>query len=220
MAVVKSRYGLCIAGLVLGLTGHAHASLDYAAWADSNKDGSWTRLAERAVSAAALPRLTPTDIGFFCPRYPALANHERQKFWVGLLSAMAKPESNFQPQRYYREKFVDRRGEPVISRGLLQISIESANQKRYSCAIPYPAKLHDPATNLHCGAKILALWVSTDGVIAHSTKVAPTTSTPQGGGRYWSVLRSNKGHLPQIAAFTRQLPFCQSTRSPRPTYGR
>lgn len=221
MAVAKPNFGvLFTALLLLGLSGHANASLDYAAWAGSNKDGSWTRLAERAVSAAALARLTPTDIGFFCPRYPVLANQERQKFWVGLLSAMAKPESNFQPQRYYREKFVDRRGEPVISRGLLQISIESANQKRYSCAIPYPAKLHDPATNLHCGAKILARWVSADGVIAHSSKSQPTASLHLGGGRYWSVLRANKGHLPQIAAFTRQLPFCQAKRPARAAYSR
>jgi hypothetical protein len=220
MASDAPKYGVFIAGLLLGLACNANASLDYAAWAGSNKDGSWTRQAERAVTAAALPRLTPADIGFFCPRYPALAKQERQKFWVGLLSAMAKPESNFQPQRSYREKFADRRGEPVISRGLLQISIESANQKRYSCAIPYPAKLHDPATNLHCGAKILARWVSTDGVIAHNAKLPAQAAAHLGGGRYWSVLRTNKGHLPQIAAFTRQLPFCQSNRPTRHSYGR
>lgn len=215
MATDASKNGRLFASLLLAVVCNTHASLDYAAWAGSNQDGSWTRLAERAVTAAALPGLLPADIDFFCPRYPALAKQERQKFWVGLLSAMAKPESNFQPQRYYREKFVDRRGEPVISRGLLQISIESANQKRYSCAIPYPAKLHDPATNLHCGAKILALWVSTDGVIAHNETLPSRNKVHLGGGRYWSVLRSNKGHLPQIAAFTRQLPFCQSNRPSR-----
>jgi hypothetical protein len=189
----------------------SQASLDYAAWADSNKDGSWTRIAERAVAASTLPKLHPQDVRFFCPSYAGLSTKERKKFWVGLLSAMAKPESNFQPQRYYQEKFTDRKGKPVISRGLLQISIESANQKRYSCGVPYPAKLHDPATNLQCGTKILARWVSTDGVIAKRSvpRQAPS-STYYGGGRYWSVLRADKGHLTNIAAFTRQLPFCQS----------
>lgn len=204
MTQIKQSFIVGVACLLFSMS--TDASLDYAAWAASNKDGSWTRMAERAVAASALPKLQPKDIGFFCPLYPRLTSKERKKFWVGLLSAMAKPESNFQPQRFYREKFADRKGQPVISRGLLQISIESANQKRYSCAVPYPAKLHDPATNLQCGAKILARWVRTDGVITQRK----ATSTYYGGGRYWSVLRADKGHLKTIAAFTRQLPFCQS----------
>lgn len=182
----------------------AAATLDYAAWADNNSDGSWTRSAESAVAKSLLVQLVPKDIGYFCPSYHKLHDRERRKFWVGLLSAMAKPESNFKPERFYQEKFRDGKGQPVISRGLLQISIESANQQRYGCDIPYPAKLHEPAINLACGVKILSKWVSTDGVIAKHSQ----PRSYKGGSRYWSTLRPQRGHLRTIANFTRNLPFC------------
>lgn len=196
------RYLLML--LIMLMTFRVSASLDYAAWAQSNKDGSWTRSAESAVANSPLANLVPKDIVYFCPAYPKLHSQERRKFWVGLLSAMAKPESNFKPQRSYQEKFRDGKGRPVISRGLLQISIESANQQRYGCDIPYPAKLHDPLVNLACGVKILSKWVSTDGVIAKHSH----PRVHKGGSRYWSTLRPQRGHLRAIADFTRQLPFC------------
>ena len=179
------------------------ASLDYAAWAQKNQDGSWTRAAESAVANSPLIRLNPADITQFCPNYPKLAKPDRRKFWVGLISAMSKPESNFKPEATYRERFRDGKGKPVVSRGLLQISIESANQKRYDCDIRSPALLHDPVINLACGVRILSKWVSTDGVIA-----SRNTQQHQGGGRYWSTLRTQNGKVSAIAEFTRGLPFC------------
>jgi hypothetical protein len=195
---------LLLAVTTLIISTQAYASLDYAAWAKNNRDGSWTRSAEAAVANSPLVQLVPKDILYFCPSYPKLPAVERRKFWVGLISAMAKPESNFKPERFYQEKFHDRKGKPVISRGLLQISIESANQQRYGCDIPYPAKLHDPGINLACGVKILSKWVSTDGVIAKYSQ----PRVHKGGSRYWSTLRPQRGHLRKIADFTRQLPFC------------
>lgn len=192
--------------LILSLTLFApvsFASLDYAAWATKNQDGSWTRAAESAVASSPLIRLNPADITQFCPNYPKLAKHERRKFWVGLLSAMSKPESNFKPEATYRERFRDGKGRPVVSRGLLQISIESANQKRYDCDIRHPALLHDPVINLACGVRILSKWVTTDGVIASRSPLQH-----QGGGRYWSTLRAQNGKISAIAEFTRALPFC------------
>lgn len=182
----------------------AYASYDYAAWSTTNRDGSWTKAAENAVAKSMLPRQVPGDIQYFCPKYPALSQQQRRKFWVGLLSAMAKPESNFQPHRYYTEKFVDAKGRRVVSRGLLQISIESANQQRYDCDIPQATLLHDPKVNLSCGVKILSKWVKTDGVIAKSKNAKSYV----GGSRYWSTLRAKHGHLAKIAEFTRTLPFC------------
>ena len=193
-----------LCGLLCCYLPAAVATLDYAAWAGKNPDGGWTRAAESAVANSVLPRQVPADVASFCPNYPKLTSHERRKFWVGLLSAMSKPESNFRPHSRYQEKFNDRQGRPVVSRGLLQISQESANQRRYNCDIRHPQLLHDPVINLACGVRILALWVSQDGVIAspmHQVK---------GGGRYWSTLRSSNGKVAAIADFTRQLPFCSS----------
>lgn len=193
--------------LLLAFCGaNCYASIDYAAWSATNKDGSWTRTAESAVANSVLVDLVPQDVQYFCPAYPHLPRAERRKFWVGLLSAMAKPESNFKPQRYYREKFRDAKGQAVVSRGLLQISIESANQKRYDCAIKDAAKLHDPAVNLSCGVKIMSKWVATDGIIAKHQK----PRSHKGASRYWSTLRPQHGHLRAIADFTRSLAFCRS----------
>jgi hypothetical protein len=117
---------------------------------------------------------------------------------------MAKPESNFKPQSFYQEKFKDAQGRRVISRGLLQISHESANQPRYACDIKQPHSLHDPKVNLSCGVKIMSKWVQTDGVISQQR----WSKDPKGGARYWSTLRPQRGKVQSIANFTRQLPFC------------
>jgi hypothetical protein len=50
----------------------------------------------------------------------------------------------------------------------------------------------------------MSKWVKTDGVISqpHWKK------QPQGGARYWSTLRAQRGHLAEITKFTKALPFC------------
>jgi len=176
---------------------------DYAAWAKYNQDGSWTRAAEHAVASSSLPQLTPTDATQFCPTYPKLSLTQRKRFWVALISAMSGPESNFRPTSSYQERFSDRQGRPVVSRGLLQISQESANQRRYGCDIRQASLLHDPVINLSCGVRILSRWVQQDGLIA-------SQHSPKGGGRYWSTLRHQNGKTGRISAFTRALPFCNT----------
>ncbi|MEZ6933586.1 transglycosylase SLT domain-containing protein [Aeromonas sp. BC14] len=178
---------------------------DYAAWAKKNFDGSWTAAAEAAVDASGLPGSTPSDVETFCPSYKARSLAERKTFWVGLLSIVARPESNFKPETTYTEDFGDSQGKRVVSRGLLQISIESANQKKYTCGIQKAEDLHDPAINLTCGVKILDAWVKADNVIATYGK-----SPPRGGGRYWSTLRERNKHLPELTKFTRSLKVCST----------
>ena len=134
-----------------------------------------------------------------------LDTDKRNMFWVGLLSAMARPESNFKPATKFTESFPDSSGRKVISRGLLQISIESANQSRYGCNIKKAEDLHIPAVNLACSVKILSAWVRSDNVIA----TYKTDRENMGGGRYWSVLRESQGHLPELSGFTSRLSFCK-----------
>ncbi len=177
---------------------------DYASWSTANRDGSWTMAAEAAVRATSLPYTRPEDIGTYCPRYPNLDNESRVKFWVGLLSAMAEFESDLDPQTRYTETIRDGQGQRIVSRGLLQISIESANQERYSCRIRTANDLHDPATNIRCGAKILSNWVASDGVVASSS------GENRGGARYWSVLRSKNRSATDISNKTSRLRFCRS----------
>ena len=177
---------------------------DYASWRIVNKDCSWTNAAEKAASESSLSKQIPSDVTKFCPNYQNLGMEQRNKFWVGLVSAMARPESNYKPSATYTEDFPDSSGKKVISRGLLQISIESANQKRYSCGIKKSEDLHDASINLSCGIKILEAWVVNDKVIASYKK-----GQSRGGGRYWSVLRKSNNHLPEIIGNTSALAFCE-----------
>jgi Transglycosylase SLT domain len=178
--------------------------VDYASWRKVNKDCFWTKAAETAAAASSLSKQTPADVTNFCPNYANLATEQRNMFWAGLLSAMARPESNYKPGAIYTENFTDGSGKKVISRGLLQISIESANQKRYACGIKKSEDLHDSTTNLSCGVKILEAWVINDNTIA-----SYTTGQARGGGRYWSVLRKANNHLPEITGNTASMPFCK-----------
>ena len=175
---------------------------DYAAWSATNRDGTWTRAAENAVAATSLPDQVPRDIRKFCARYSELRSDSRIMFWAGLLSAMAKYESSFNPETAFTETLRDSHGNNVISRGLLQISIESANQDRYACKAAAAKDLHDPVINLSCGAQILAAWVEADGA------VTSTDGDIVGGARYWSVLRAPNPSLEKISAITRDFPFC------------
>jgi hypothetical protein len=191
--------------IVLAILSVNAAAQDYAAWAKKNSDGTWTAATEAAVASSQLTTAVPTDIQKFCPAYLTRSADDRKIFWVGLLSIVARPESNFKPETKYTENFADAQGNKVVSRGLLQISIESANQKKYSCGIKKAEDLHDPAINLECGVKILDAWIKTDNVIA-----TYGTGAAQGGGKYWSTLREKNKHLPELTKFTKSLKVCSA----------
>lgn len=207
MPTIRTKTALVILSLCipLGWTASAPAR-DYAAWSGVNPDGSWTRAAEQAISRVALANTTPRDVNSFCPRYTTLSHSQRIAFWVALVSAMARPESNFKPEATYLEPNVrDNKGQRVTSRGLLQISQESANQRAYACEIKHAEDLHNPSVNLDCTSRIMAYWVKKD------ERIAIDSGKPLGGARYWSVLRGWKGHLPEIKGFTRKLPGCMNS---------
>lgn len=97
-----------------------------------------------------------------------------------LLSIIAKRESNFDPSVKYNETG---HLSGVVSRGLLQISKDSANG--YGCNITDEKQLHDPVINLKCGVKILSKWAKTDKTLIDQPKL--------GCARYWSTCRSKDG---------------------------
>lgn len=98
------------------------------------------------------------------------------------VSILSKYESSFKTGEQFTESFNDSKGNPVISRGLLQLSFESANQKAYSCGLKTPEDLHDAKINLSCGVKIVNYWLNKDHVFFGEQKL--------GLGRYWSVGRN------------------------------
>lgn len=202
------RYFACVLVMVAisscQFAGNHISNGEYAFWATANPDGSWTAAAEAAVRDTPLASGRPADIGDYCPEYSDLASEDKVKFWVGLLSAMAEFESDLDPQTQFTESLRNGRGEHVVSRGLLQISIESANQQRYACQIESEQDLHDPATNIQCATRILSHWVTNDGVIASGT------DGHRGGARYWSVLRDSRNSAETIRSMTSQLSFCST----------
>ena len=186
-------------------------------WASVPEGADWTDITAKAVDelGSGLIASSPSDVSRFCPQYETLDDEAKRAFWVSLVSAMARPESNFNPAVSFNEydnckypgckdDFTTRDGRKVVSRGLLQMSQESANgYKRFGCeiAIEDEETLHDPETNLRCGVVILARWVSADG------QIAKDASPYRGGARYWSVLR-RPGKIAGIQNFTANTSYC------------
>ena len=136
----------------------------------------------------------------FCANFYDLTLVERANFYLLLLGAISRFESNHRPQTSFRENFKDSRGQYVISRGLLQISFESA--RGYRCPIRRDPDLHDPLINLDCGLRILDRWVRTDQTLSRRDPRGW-----RGAARYWAVLRRPQ-LLRQIQQMTARHPIC------------
>ncbi|QDK39590.1 hypothetical protein DOE51_01470 [Bdellovibrio sp. NC01] len=142
------------------------------------------------------------DGATFCPKYASLSYAQRKQFWIFMMSAMTKYESAFNTNSKYTESFSDSSGNNVISRGLLQISIESGNA--YGCAFKSTSDLHDPLQNLDCGVRILNRWIGRDARMA-----GKVSGSWKGGARYWSVLRTSSGSYSNIVSLTKNISICK-----------
>lgn len=127
----------------------------------------------------------PDDIDLFCPNYNNLNREGKSMFWIQLIASMTEFESGFRPETSFTESFRDSQGDLIVSRGLLQISIESA--RGYDCDLRNAQDLHDAQRNLECGIRIMNRWVMRDG------RIAGNINGWKGGARYWSVLRKRSG---------------------------
>lgn len=146
---------------------------------------SWADHTLSQVKSKRLAEVVPQDIRNFCPQYESFSSEKREFFWTELMAVMAKKESSHNPDLKYTESFSDGNGNRVISRGLFQLSIESANQRAYSCGFSSAAQIHDPVKNITCSSNILNHWIQKDNRIGG----ADSSGKWVGGGRYWSVLR-------------------------------
>lgn len=175
-------------------------------WENKVADGKeWTLHVKNELDRLGknLLDVIPADKGLFCPRYQELSYEQRKQYWAFLISSMVKFESNFKTNTTYKEGFNDSNGNRVISRGLLQISIESANS--YGCGFKNSQELHDPKKNLSCGIRILDRWLDRDNRIA-----GKVGGKWQGGARYWAVLRSgDKTSYKSILSWSQNLSICK-----------
>jgi hypothetical protein len=165
-----------------------------------NKFGMWL---ERGSS----------DIESFCPNYYNLSSEQKSNFWVYLVSAVVRFESNFRTTHRYRETTLGTdpiTKEPVYSEGLLQLSYQDKlaypfcdefdwARDRWLCRTDPSKSIFDPFKNLRCGIRILNWQVQRFDLIAVDR------------GQYWAVLKpsSRFSRLNEIRQLTASLPFCR-----------
>lgn len=160
-------------------------------WDHRPEAAEWT---ERSLSAIAahddvLANVVPSDIAAWCPAYERNGAAERRAFWAGLLSAVAKYESSWNPEAAGG-------GGKYI--GIMQISPKSA--AHHGCAATSVAALKDGAANLECAIEMMAEQVGRDGVVAGKGN--------RGVGRDWMPLRKSDTRG-EIAAWTAAQSYCQ-----------
>ncbi|MFT5649585.1 MAG: hypothetical protein ACJAXK_002619 [Yoonia sp.] len=166
------------------------------------KDGSevWTRAAMVAVGAHGdgLDSIVPGDIDTWCPAYAQNSPTLRRAFWVGMMSALSKHESTYNPRAV---------GGGDLWYGLLQIYPDTA--RRYGCHARTGEALKDPVDNLACAARIMAVTVARDRV------VAVRDSRWRGVAADWGPMTKPR-KIAEMAAWTSQQTYCTPVDSTRP----
>ncbi len=161
-------------------------------WDHHPEGQEWTESTLVAVSTKdpLLSARVPADIDAWCPGYAEAPVEERRAFWTGLLSAVAKYESTWNP-------VASGGGGRWI--GLMQISPRSA--ANYGCEATSAGALKDGEANLECAVEIMSEQVAKDGLVAGGGN--------RGIGRDWAPLRSAEKRA-AMAAWTREQPYCSA----------
>jgi hypothetical protein len=164
-------------------------------WDHRPEADDWTRATLQALEddGAVLANLTPADIEVFCPDYADATPDERRAFWAGLLSALAKHESTWNP------KAAGGGGKWL---GLMQIAPGTA--RAYDCDLPSGKGLYDGSANLTCAVRIAAKQVARDGAI-----VADGSGDWAGLARDWAPMRVASKRA-DMAAWTRAQGYCKA----------
>lgn len=160
-------------------------------WDSRPEAAEWTQASLMAVEARdeALTETIPADIGDWCPGYAKGSAADRRAFWAGLMSAVARYESSWNPQaaggggRYI---------------GVMQISPRSADY--HNCSADTRAELSDGAANLQCATQIMAASVAADRKVAGNGR--------EGAGRDWTPFRDAEKRA-AMSAWTKAQPYCQ-----------
>ena len=98
--------------LLLGLPALSHAAV-HAEWDSIPSGRDWTAITLKAMDDLGgdlLSMESPRDAAEYCPRFSKLTRDQRKAFYVKLISAIAKLESDLNPKTTYKEKFKDAKG--------------------------------------------------------------------------------------------------------------
>jgi hypothetical protein len=159
-------------------------------WDHHPQADAWTEatLAALQTEGAELLSEVPGDIGTWCPGYVTADADERAAFWAGLLSALARFESTWNPAA------VGGGGQWF---GLVQISPSTA--RLYGCDADSGSELQDGSANLECAVQIAAETVTRDGVVA---------ANRGGFAADWGPFMSAEKRA-QMAAWVSTQSYCQ-----------
>ena len=160
-------------------------------WDHREEAPLWTAstLAVVQTHDAQLAAAVPGDIAQWCPGYETAPLPDRRAFWSGLLSAVAKYESTWNPA-------ASGGGGKYI--GLMQIS--PATAENYDCDATSSAALKDGAANLACAVKIAAAQVGRDAMVAGDGN--------RGVARDWGPMKSASKRA-AMAEWTSAQTYCQ-----------
>ncbi len=187
-AAVLTSLAACVPGKTSGLTS-ALPEVP-ARWDHRPEAVNWTAAAFVAVAEkdAVLAARVPADIAVWCPGYAEAPLNDRRAFWVGMMSALAKHESSWNPHA------AGGGGRYV---GLMQISPTTARAN--GCDATSAGALKDGSENLACAVEVFSRDVARDGVVAGKGN--------QGVGRQWSPFRK-AGKRAEMAEWTASQPYC------------
>lgn len=183
-------------GLLSGCMGEPELSMaDFRPtmrWDHRSEAPHWTARTLVAVAEedAQLADIVPTDIDLWCPAYRTASVVERRAFWAGLLSALAKHESTWNPR-------ASGGGGRWI--GLTQIAPSTARQ--YGCTARNATALKDGAENLACAVEIMSENVAADRMVA-----GPKGT--RGLGRDWAPFRKASKRA-EMAEWLRGQSYCR-----------
>lgn len=157
-------------------------------WDHRPEAPQWTEATLLALNAhgATLASFVPADITTYCPGYPEAEIDDREAFWAGLLSALAKHESTWNPAAV---------GGGGRWFGLVQIDPRTA--RGYGCAAKSGSALKDGASNLSCAVRIATAQVTKRGTVGR-------------GMLDWGPFHSASKRA-EMQAWTRAQPFCQKS---------
>lgn len=158
-------------------------------WSQRNGADAWTQATLTALDreGVAIMSRVPSDIDAYCPNYPQLTQTGRRAFWAGLLSALAKHESTYNPKAS---------GGGGRWLGLMQIA--PATWRNYGC----DGNIKNGGDNMACAVKIMSRQVGRDNAVARSD------GHWRGVARDWAPMRNPKKRA-DIAAWTSSQSYCQ-----------
>lgn len=181
-----------LAGCSLQATQKAEATTSPAMrWDHHPEAAKWTANTLLAVAEedAVLAQRVPQDVAQWCPGYEDGSLAERRAFWAGLVSAVGKYESSYNPR-------ASGGGGRYI--GIMQISPRSA--ANYGCDAKSASALKDGSANLACAVEMVAHHVARDGQAVGGGN--------RGIGRDWMPFRKAKQRA-EMRDWISQQSYCR-----------